>query len=84
MRRAVAVASISTAIFALLALSFPSGAAAAYWTWTCQAESNGASSAGDGDTKKEAQDRALGNCASRSARFAECRILKCSRGHRAY
>jgi hypothetical protein len=74
MRRHLAVASISIAMLCL-----PSGVRAAHWTWTCQAASAGGGSSGDGATRKEAEDQALGNCAARSVRFSECRIFKCSR-----
>ena len=82
--RAAALALILSAI---VLLSVPSGVRAAHWapiwtpiwTWTCQAVSAGGGSSGDGATRKEAEDRALGNCAARSARFSECRIYKCNR-----
>ena len=75
MGRAVALALTVLAIV----LCLPSAARAAHWTWICQAASTGGGSSGDGATRKEAEDRALGNCAARSARFSECRIFKCGR-----
>jgi hypothetical protein len=88
MGRAAAFASIASAF---VILSLPSGARAAAWSltwsvswiWTCQAASTGGGSSGEGAARKEAEDRALGNCAARSARFSECRIYKCDR-HRSH
>jgi hypothetical protein len=82
MSRAVAPTSISfaTVVFATVVLLFPSGAAAA--AWTCQAESASGTGSGGGPSRKEAEDRALGYCAAKSARFSVCRIVTCHREHR--
>jgi hypothetical protein len=77
MSRAVARNLISTAFVALLVSSAPSRAWAA---WTCEAESPSGSATGIGASRKEAEDRALSNCAGASARFAICRIYTCHRG----
>jgi hypothetical protein len=74
MRRAVVV----TVIIAIGILCVPSGASAS--SWTCQAESGSGGASGGGSSRKEAEDRALGNCAATSARFAACRIVRCERG----
>jgi len=75
MRRAVA---LTVMLFAIIALALPSGARAS--SWTCQAESLSGSASGGGGSRQEAEDRALGNCAAHSARFAICRIVICRRG----
>jgi hypothetical protein len=56
----------------------PSSSARA--AWLCQAESGSGSASGVGSSHKEAEDRALGNCAATSARFAICRIVSCRWG----
>ena len=74
MRRAVALAAMSLTI---VVMSPCSGAFAA---WTCQAESVSGTASGAGASRREAQDRALGNCAATSQRFAICRIVTCHWG----
>jgi len=74
MRRAVAVIVI---LVAIAVLAVPSGAWAS--SWMCQAESGSGFASGGGSSRKEAEDRALGNCAATSARFAACRIVRCER-----
>ncbi len=75
MSRAVALSLIA---LAFVALGFPTGVKAA--SWTCQAESLSGTASGGGASRKDAEDRALGNCAASSARFAICRIVVCRRG----
>ena len=74
MRRAIAVAATSLAI---VVMSPCSGAFAA---WICQSESASGTASGVGSSRKEAEDRALGNCAATSHRFAICRIVSCHWG----
>jgi len=61
----------------IVVLSPCSGAWAA---WLCQAESISGSACGAGSFRKESQDRALGNCAAASQRFAIRRIVSCRWG----
>ena len=74
MNRAVAIVSAAL----LLAAFAPRPAHAA---WTCFAESNSGSASASEASRKEAEDRALANCATASARFAICKIVKCQRAH---
>jgi hypothetical protein len=76
MRRAVALTLMALSIAVLAPCS---GASAA---WNCQAESGSGTASGAGSSRKEAEDRALGNCAATSARFAICRIVTCRWGRR--
>jgi hypothetical protein len=78
MRRAVAVSCIAFAIAFSFVVLLPAGALAS--AWACQAESASGAATGVGSSRKEAEDRALGNCAANSARFAICRIVICRHG----
>jgi len=74
MRRAVALAAVSLAMVAM------SPCPDAFAAWICQSESASGTASGAGSSRKEAEDRALGNCAATSQRFAICRIVTCHRG----
>jgi hypothetical protein len=78
MRRTAALTLIA---FAVAAPFTPSAARASQWN--CLAESKSGSASATEASRQEAEDRALANCASISARFAICKIVKCQRvrGH---